>query len=222
MNLKLKICGMREAENISSISALKPDYLGLIFFQGSPRNVSEKIEIFTPQIKRTGVFVNASEEEILQKVDCYELSAIQLHGEETPEFCKSLKMQISEKANHCELIKVFGVKEEFNFNILKPYEGIVDLFLFDTKGENKGGNGIVFNWQVLEGYPSATPFFLSGGIGPDEVEAIKKLYHNFQKRQKEHLFYGIDVNSKFETTPGLKDPAALKKFREELFKKNKI
>lgn len=218
MDLKLKICGMREAENIGSIAALKPDYLGLIFFKGSPRNVSEEIEVLTPNIKRTGVFVNASEEEIMNKLQSFDIEAIQLHGEETPEFCKSLKKRISEEQKRCELIKVFGVKEDFDFNVLKPYEGIVDFFLFDTKGENKGGNGIVFNWKVLEDYPSKTPFFLSGGIGPEEVEAIKKLYYTLQKRQKEDLFYGIDVNSKFETAPGLKDAVALKKFREQLFK----
>lgn len=218
MDLKLKICGMREAENLSSISALKPDYLGLIFYKGSPRNVSEKINVLTPNIKRTGVFVNASEEEIFQKVISYELAAIQLHGEETPEFCRSLRKKLSENKKSCELIKVFGIREDFDFQILKPYEGTVDFFLFDTKGENRGGNGIVFNWKVLEDYPSATPFFLSGGIGPEEAKAIKKLYHTFQKRQKEQLFYGIDVNSKFETAPGLKDAVALRKFREELFK----
>lgn len=218
MDLKLKICGMREAQNISNILALKPDYMGLIFFKGSPRHVSEKIEILTPDIKRTGIFVNASEEEILEKIDSYELSAIQLHGEESPQFCESLRNKLTESDKNCELIKVFGIKQEFDFEVLQPYEGIVDFFLFDTKGENKGGNGIVFNWKVLEDYPSDTPFFLSGGIGPDEAEAIKKLYHRFQKRQKKELFYGIDVNSKFETAPGLKDPDALEEFREELFK----
>lgn len=218
MDLKLKICGMREAENIGSISALKPDYMGLIFFEGSPRNVSEEIEILTPNIKRTGVFVNASEEEILQKITAYELAAIQLHGEETPDFCLRLKEKISGKGNKCELIKVFGIKTSFDFKVLEPYEGIVDFFLFDTKGENKGGNGITFNWKVLETYPSTTPFFLSGGIGPAETEAIKELYHTFRRKQKEQLFYGIDLNSKFETAPGMKDPEALRRFREELFK----
>src|SRR5690606_11818132 len=99
-----------------------------------------------------------------------------------------------------------------------PYEGLADLYLFDTKGKNRGGNGIVFNWEILLDYPSSTPFFLSGGIGPNETEAIKELYYTFQKRQKEELFYGIDVNSKFETAPAVKDPEALKLFREQLFK----
>lgn len=222
MDLKLKICGMREAENIGSISALKPDYLGLIFYEGSPRNVSEKIEVLTPGIKRTGVFVNASEEEILQKVEDYELEAVQLHGEELPELCKKLKDHFLEAGRPVEIIKVFGMKEVFNFERLKPYEGIVDFFLFDTRGKNKGGNGITFNWDLLKKYPSSTPFFLSGGIGADEAADIKSLYSYFKRNINEELFYGIDVNSKFETAPGLKDPVALKKFREELFKEEKI
>ena len=217
MNLKLKICGMREAENIREISGLKPDYLGLIFFEGSSRYVSGEIEEFNSEIKKTGVFVNASEEGILQKVEKYGLSAIQLHGEESPEFCRNLNKKLSATGKNVEIIKVFSIKEEFDFQELEPYEGIADLYLFDTKGKSRGGNGIAFNWEILLDYPSSTPFFLSGGIGPEETEAIKKLYYTFQKRQKEELFYGIDVNSKFETAPALKDREALKLFRERLF-----
>ena len=215
MDLKLKICGMREPENIGEIELLQPDYLGHIFFKGSSRHVSEEILQTDQKIKKTGVFVNASEEEILKKLEKYQLAAIQLHGEESPGFCKELKEEISEEI---ELIKVFSVGDEFNFDSLQPYEGIVDYFLFDTKGKNKGGNGIRFNWEVLEDYPSKTPFFLSGGIGPGDETLIKALYHTFQKRQKEHLFYGIDVNSKFETAPAVKDAEALKEFKDRLFK----
>ncbi|WP_245583702.1 phosphoribosylanthranilate isomerase [Salinimicrobium xinjiangense] len=219
MDLKLKICGMREAENIGAIAALKPDYLGLIFYEGSPRNVSEKIEALTPQIKRTGVFVNASEEEIIQKVEDYELEAVQLHGEESAELCKNLKDHFSEAGKPVEIIKVFGIREVFNFDRLRPYEELVDFFLFDTIGKNKGGNGITFDWDLLKEYPSNTPFFLSGGIGVDEVAAIRSFYSYFKRNNNEELFYGIDVNSKFETAPGMKDPAALEKFREGLFNK---
>ncbi|WP_324720556.1 phosphoribosylanthranilate isomerase [Salinimicrobium sp. HB62] len=214
MDLKLKICGMREPENMSRIAVLEPDYLGLIFFEGSPRNVAGEIFQVDKNIRRTGVFVNASEEEILKRIEHYELSAIQLHGEESPEFCRSLRKKMSEEI---ELIKVFGIKEEFDFDQLKPYEGVVDYFLFDTKGKSKGGNGIIFNWKVLENYPSTTPFFLSGGIGPGNEAAIKELYLTFQKRQKEDLFYGIDVNSKFETAPAVKDAEALKIFKDRLY-----
>ena len=215
MNLKFKICGMREPENMKKIEALQPDYMGLIFFDGSPRNVADEIFQVDQKIKRTGVFVNASEEEILEKVDKYDLSAIQLHGEESPEFCRSLKKKLSEEI---EMIKVFGIKEEFDFEKLSPYEGVIDYFLFDTKGKSKGGNGIMFNWNVLESYPSTTPFFLSGGIGPKDAAAVRELYHTFQKRQKEHLFYAIDVNSKFETAPAVKNAEALKLFKDMLYK----
>ncbi|WP_423818262.1 phosphoribosylanthranilate isomerase [Salinimicrobium sp. TIG7-5_MAKvit] len=214
MNLKLKICGMREPENMSRIAALQPDYLGLIFFEGSPRNVVGEIFQGDQKIKKTGVFVNASEENILEKIKKYQLSALQLHGEESPEFINNLKQKISEEI---ELIKVFSIGNEFDFEKLQPYEGVVDYFLFDTLGKSKGGNGIRFNWEVLEDYPSTTPFFLSGGIGPDDAAAVKELYHTFQKRQKEELFYGIDVNSKFETAPAVKDAEALKTFRERLY-----
>jgi phosphoribosylanthranilate isomerase len=219
MDLKLKICGMREAENIGAIAALEPDYMGLIFFEGSPRNVAEEIKVLTSGIKRTGVFVNASEEEIIQKVEDYGLEAVQLHGEESAELCKNLKKHFSEAGKPVEIIKVFGIKEDFNFDRLKPYEEIVDFFLFDTRGKNRGGNGITFDWELLKEYPSTTPFFLSGGIGIGEVAAIRSFYSYFKRNNNQELFYGIDVNSKFETVPGMKDPAALKKFREELFKK---
>ena len=214
MDLKLKICGMREPENMSRIEALRPDYLGLIFYNGSPRNVSGEIFQLHPNIKRTGVFVNASEEEILGKVEKYQLSALQLHGEENPEFCKMLRKKLAEGI---ELIKVFSIKKEFKFEKLRPYEGVVDYFLFDTQGKSKGGNGIRFNWDVLRDYPSTTPFFLSGGIGSEDAAAVRELYQTFQKKEKEQLFYGIDVNSKFETAPAVKDADALKLFRERLY-----
>lgn len=218
MNLKLKVCGMREAENIKAISGLKPDYLGLIFFEGSPRNVSGEIEDLGGEIQKTGVFVNASEENIFEKVNKYGLTAVQLHGEESPQFCTTLKKKFSEVGKKVEIIKVFGIKDDFDFKKLEAYEGIADFYLFDTKGKNRGGNGIMFDWEILLDYPSSTPFFLSGGIGPGETEAIKQFYNSFQKRQNKDLFYGIDVNSKFETAPGVKDQDALRSFKEELFK----
>lgn len=217
MDLKLKICGMREPGNIGEIAALHPDYLGLIFYEASPRHVKEGIGDLDPEIKKTGVFVNASKEFILAKVEQYGLSAIQLHGEESPEFCRDLKQHYVEKGENLKLIKVFSIKETFDFGRLKGYETGVDFFLFDTKGREKGGNGIRFNWEVLKNYPSSVPFFLSGGIGPEEVEDITALYRLFEEKNKKKIFYGIDVNSKFETAPGFKDAAKLKTFREALF-----
>ncbi|WP_037325446.1 phosphoribosylanthranilate isomerase [Salinimicrobium terrae] len=218
MNLQLKICGMREQENLRQITALQPNYVGLIFYKDSPRYVSEAIEHLDSEIKITGVFVNASEVEILEKAENYNLDAVQLHGEESPEICQKLKDTFSKSGKPVEIIKVFGMKEVFNFDRLKPYEGIVDFFLFDTRGKNKGGNGVTFDWDLLKEYPSSTPFFLSGGIGPEEIEAIKRLYSIFKNEGNQELFYGIDVNSKFETAPAVKDPEALKLFKEELSK----
>ena len=219
MELKLKICGMRDPENIEEIASLHPDYLGLIFYDKSPRFVEDEISEIPSAIKKTGVFVDASEEFILKKVSRYDLSALQLHGNESPEFCSNLKEKLSEENFSAEIIKVFGIKDDFDFKLLEPYEEVADFYLFDTQGKNKGGNGIRFDWELLKGYPSSTPFFLSGGIGEEEAEEIEKLYSEFKSAGKEHLFYGIDVNSRFEDAPGVKNVKKLKLFRERLFQK---
>lgn len=218
--VKLKICGMGTPENIRSMELLEPDYLGFIFYEGSQRYFTHDIPEISEKIKKTGVFVNASEEFIAEKTLKYKLDAIQLHGEETPEFCTNLKIQIQKITSDTaiEIIKVFSVKAEFDFSKLKDYEGIVDYFLFDTQGKNKGGNGILFNWDILKDYPSSTPFFLSGGIGLEEVESLRKLKEYFQKNGKSKVFYAIDVNSKFEISPGEKNKNLLEKFKIELAK----
>jgi phosphoribosylanthranilate isomerase len=212
---KLKICGMKHPENILEIAALKPDHLGFIFYERSPRNFSGEIPEIDPAIKKTAVFVDAKIDFILEKIKKYHFRAIQLHGKESAEYCKKLRSSLGQN-NSVEIIKVFSVKETFNFEELKSYEGVVDLFLFDTQGENKGGNGISFNWELLKEYPSSTPFFLSGGIGQDELEKIEKLYSYFKKDNRSYLLYGVDVNSKFEVEAGLKDAKALKIFKDNL------
>lgn len=214
--LHLKVCGMGTAENILEVASLDPDYLGFIFFEGSSRNFSGRIPPLPEKINKTGVFVKASATFILEKIRDFELQAVQLHGEESPDFCRNLKSQFP-KGIEIKLIKVFSVKETFDFENLKPYEGIADFFLFDTKGENKGGNGIVFNWEILQNYPSSTPFFLSGGIGLGEIDALKDFMEYFQNTGKHNLLYGIDVNSKFETAPGKKSKFPLEKFKKEIF-----
>jgi len=138
--MKLKVCGMRENENILDVANLQPDYMGLIFYEKSPRFVENDIPEISSEIKKTGVFVNATLDFILKKAHDYKLKAIQLHGEESSEFCKELKSALNKEI---EIIKVFSIKESFNFEELASYEGIVDFFLFDTKGKNKGGNGMV-------------------------------------------------------------------------------
>lgn len=217
MELKLKVCGMREPVNIEEVAGLQPDYLGLIFYERSPRFVKNEIQKLPDNIKKTGVFVNAEIENILEKTLKYDLQAIQLHGEESVEFFRDLKKRLSEADRDPELIKVFSIKETFDFKVLEPYKSSADLFLFDTKGTNRGGNGITFNWEVLKSYQASTPFFLSGGIGPEEVREIKALYAHFQKEKKQQLFYGLDVNSKFESAPGLKNTDKLRTFKKELF-----
>ncbi|MCF6224580.1 MAG: phosphoribosylanthranilate isomerase [Flavobacteriaceae bacterium] len=206
--MKFKICGMKYPENIMDVAAMQPDYLGFIFYKKSKRNFEGAIPNISDHTKRTGVFVNASKEFILEKVKQYDLKAIQLHGDESPQFCKELLN------NLIEIIKVFSVGEKFDFDVLQEYQDVCNYFLFDTKGKNKGGNGIVFNWKLLKNYTSKKPYFLSGGIGLEEFNELKEFFNT--KASK--YCYAIDVNSKFEIEPGLKDVKKLKKFKQSLEK----
>ncbi len=220
-SLGIKICGMKKAENIRKAAALHPDYLGFIFYEKSRRNFQGEIPEIDPKIKKTGVFVNASVNFIIAKVEKYKFQAIQLHGNETPEFCTELKVALNETTSYensasSEIIKVFSIKDEFDFNRLKAFEGKVDYFLFDSKGKNKGGNGITFNWEILKDYPSSTPFFLSGGIGLEVVEQIAEFQTYLQKIGKEKLLVAIDVNSRFEIEPGVKNIEDLALFKKNL------
>ena len=193
--MKLKICGLKYPENILEVSTLLPDYMGFIFWKPSSRFFENKLPDLPKSIQKIGVFVDATLEEVTSKIAFYQLDGVQLHGAETPEFCQQLK-----KINST-IIKVFSMHDDFDFSILKEYESVCDYYLFDTKGKFPGGNGIAFNWDILKKYPSKKPFFLSGGIGFEEIEILKKL----------HLpIHAIDVNSKFETAPGVKDLQKLK------------
>ncbi|RXR19163.1 phosphoribosylanthranilate isomerase [Flavobacterium amnicola] len=199
--MKLKICGMKYPNNILETAQLKPDYLGFIFYEKSPRYFYGGLPTINPSIQKVGVFVNASLEEILAKIKQYDLQIIQLHGNESPEFCHLLKHI------NTTIIKVFAVDDAFEFSQIYPYESVCDYFLFDTKGKNPGGNGTSFNWQLLQQYPSKKPFFLSGGIGLEDIEKIKQL--NLP-------IHAIDVNSKFESLPGLKNRQQLILLQDEL------
>ncbi len=192
---------MKYPENILEVSTLLPDYLGFIFWEKSSRYFDLEIPKIPESIKKVGVFVNATLEEILLKIKKYNLNLVQLHGNESPEFCKELKKST------IKIIKVFSVNDDFNFSALEPFEAVCDYFLFDTKGKLPGGNGITFNWQILKKYHSRKPFFLSGGIGLDDIKNIKKL--NLP-------IYAIDVNSKFEIEAGLKNIELLKSFKNNL------
>ncbi len=205
--MKLKICGMKYQDNIKDVANLQPDYLGFIFFKGSKRNFTEDIPELPEKIKKTGVFVNATIGEIFNTVLKYKLSAIQLHGEESVAYCHELKQKF-EAIKALEIIKVFSVGDSFDFKLLLSYEEVCDYFLFDTKGKERGGNGITFDWKILQQYPSKKPFYLSGGIGLDEMDSLKA----FLTSDASRYCYAIDVNSKFEIEPGLKKIDELKMF----------
>jgi phosphoribosylanthranilate isomerase len=201
--MKLKICGMKYPENILEVGSLLPDYMGFIFWEKSARYFDGVMPELPKSIKKVGVFVNESIPVIVEKVNLYDLQAIQLHGQESVEFCSELKTKISTdvacNVSTIEIFKVFSADENFDFSILKPYESVCDYFLFDTKGKLPGGNGTTFDWKILEKYPSSKPFFLSGGIGIEELDSIKEI-------SKTNLpIYAIDINSKFEIEPGLKN-----------------
>ena len=194
--MKLKICGMKYPDNILELGSLLPDYMGFIFWEKSARYFDGVIPELPKSIKKTGVFVNESTAIIVEKIIRYDLQAVQLHGKESVSFCEDLKKIVPK---NIEIIKVFSILDTFDFELLKPFESVCDYFLFDTKGKLPGGNGTTFDWKVLENYPSTKPFFLSGGIGLDEMDAVKEIL-------KTNLpVYAIDVNSKFEIEPGLKN-----------------
>lgn len=206
--IQLKICGMKYPDNLSAVAALKPDYLGFIFYEKSPRYMADTlspqvVRALPKSIQRVGVFVNASTDYMMLMAERYGLHALQLHGEESPQQCRVLK----EKGY--TIIKVFSAgNEQFDFTSLQPYQPYVDFFLFDTQGVQPGGNGQTFDWSVLKNYPLVTPFFLSGGIGPNAVTAIQQL--TWPK------LYALDVNSRFETEPGRKDTRKLTMFIQQM------
>ena len=203
--MKLKICGMKYQDNITEIASLQPDYLGFIFHEPSPRYFEGSIPELPKSIKKAGVFVDEKVEYIAQQIEKHKLTVIQLHGHESPEMCRLLK---STKA---QVVKVFSIKDKFDFEVLTPYEDVCDYFLFDTKGKLPGGNGYLFDWSVLNNYPSTKPFFLSGGIGLDQIDKLRE----FQNSEASKYCYAIDVNSKFEIEAGLKDIEKLKEFKNK-------
>jgi phosphoribosylanthranilate isomerase len=210
--LEIKVCGMRDSQNILALAELQPDYIGFIFYPKSARFTSgvlkKKILNALPKsIKKTGVFVNESFEKVIETGKEYDLDFIQLHGNETVEFCEKLKTE------SLKVIKAFSVDHSFNFSETINFEGFVDYFLFDTKAEGGyGGHGMTFDWNILERYRGKTPFLLAGGISLDNLGDLDKI--------KNKNFVGIDVNSKFELSPGIKDIEALRELFEKIKKTN--
>ncbi len=207
-DLKLKVCGMKFAANIAAVAGLQPDYLGFIFYDKSPRYISdvsaELIKYVPSEIKTVGVFVDEDLEIVKKKINLYQLKAVQLHGSETPEYCAELKATF----NNLEVIKAFGVDEDFDFSTLDAYQNVVDFFLFDTKTKAHGGSGKTFDWKILESYTIDKPYFLSGGIDLGHVDALVGI--------NDERLYGLDINSRFETEPGVKDVERIKAFVAKL------
>jgi phosphoribosylanthranilate isomerase len=198
--MKIKVCGLKFPGNIEAVTALNPDYMGFIFYGKSPRFVDEMgadiLSRIPVSIKKTAVFVNENIETVSELITKYDFDAVQLHGNETPAFCGKLKGNI-------EVIKAFGVDENFDFGQLNEYDGLVDFFLFDAKTSIHGGSGNTFDWNILNEYKLNIPFFLSGGLSLENIDEIKKINHT--------QFYGVDLNSRFETAPGMKDIYKLEK-----------
>ena len=207
--IKLKICGLRSPENAREVLRYKPDYVGFIFYRKSPRYVGNQtgwIREFGAgsPAQKIGVFVNEPVDNMLETVSRTGLGYLQLHGNESPETCAALR----EKG--IRIIKAFSVGNDFSFGVMEKYVGWVDYFLFDTRGKYLGGNGIPFDWSMLEKYPFGIPFFLGGGIGPDNIVHVGYLHHP--------MLHAVDVNSRLESGPGIKDPGLLDRFMEEFEK----
>ena len=201
--MKIKVCGMRDSENISGLLNLKPDFIGFIFYDKSKRFVADFPQIDIPSsTKKVGVFVNEKIDEIIEKTLKYKLDFVQLHGDETPEYCEKLTK------HKIKIIKAFSIGENFDFSATKSFEKHVSLFLFDTKGKYYGGNGLKFDWDLLKNYKGKIPFLLSGGITKNDAKEIKEFNHP--------EFLGVDINSGFELEPALKNTNEIKEFKSAL------
>jgi len=200
--VKLKICGLRD--NVQEVAELCPDYIGFIFYKKSPRFVGVGFTMpeFSKEIKKVGVFVNENIEIVVQLVRKHQLDYVQLHGDESATYCQECQK------HGIGVIKSFGIQDDFDFRQLAPFEDFVDFFLFDTKTSAFGGSGKVFNWKLLQNYRLEKKYFLSGGISLDNIGELSKI-----DLEKVHA---LDVNSRFEIEPGLKDLDMLLQLREEL------
>lgn len=207
MRIKVKVCGMRDESNIRKLVRLQPDYIGFIFYGSSPRFVGENfnpsiVDNIPESISRVGVFVNADRDYILQKSDLYGLKLIQLHGGEPPDFCRDMSDE------GISVIKAFHIGAEFDFSTVNPFKSWCKYFLFDTKCSSFGGSGRKFQWDIFEKYDNEIPVFLSGGIGADDSGPIREL---------DCLnLHAVDINSRFEKSPGIKNIPEIRKFIREL------
>ncbi len=215
--MKIKVCGLSVEENIGALKQLPIDFFGFIFYESSKRYVGRKNNLSTllldktwnSTIKKVGVFVDAEIEQVLHCVHDYHLDYVQLHGKESPEYCNELhQIWNFSSLRKAKIIKAFAIGDATDFSVVNAYQTHCQLFIFDTKGEMPGGNGVTFDWSLLKHYQGITPFLLSGGIKEDSVEAIRQL-------QIPQLV-GVDINSKFEIEPALKDVNKIASFIHQL------
>lgn len=200
MKPKIKICGLRDPENIRGVLTLQPDYIGFIFYPASKRFVGSALEAtWVAQLAgvcKTGVFVDADERQVNSYVAQYGFQAVQLHGNEDAAYCARLKQ------TGVTVIKAFGIDPRFDWAQLDEYEDAAEYYLFDTQSKQHGGTGTRFDWKLLEGYTSDKPFFLGGGISTENIREALEI--------GDSRLYALDLNSKFETAPGIKDIELLK------------
>lgn len=200
----IKVCGMRDPDNIREVEALGIDWMGFIFYKDSPRYVGDEVPSYLPKAcRRVGVFVNSTIKEIAEKVDSFGLDVVQLHGKESPEYCRNLSNLVPQVL----IVKAFSIEDQEDFRKVKPYGRVTAYYLFDAPTPLYGGSGSYADWEVLEKYRGKTPFILSGGIGPDSLDDLDKFYNP--------MWRGIDLNSRFEIEPGIKDVEKLRKFLEQ-------
>ena len=209
---------MRDSENLQTLIALEPDFIGFIFYDKSKRFVAEFPQVNIPlYIKKVGVFVNETIDNVLKIVKEYQLDFVQLHGNESPEYCAELLAKQASSIDFMEsfqlgIIKAFSIDDDFDFNVTDTYSGNCDYFLFDTKGKEYGGNGVKFNWDVLKNYKGEKPYLLSGGISNKDTSQIL----DFFKKPAAKKCIGLDVNSGFEIEPGLKNIKEINEFKQNL------
>lgn len=199
--IKIKVCGLTRLTDLEQLADMGVYYGGMIFYKKTPRFVNNKLDAEAVRnfkgLKKTGVFVNETLDEVIRIINSYGLDVVQLHGDESPAFCEILRKYV-------QVTKVFRLTTKDDLKKTKVYKEVCDYFLFDTPGRLYGGSGKQFNWHLLEHYKTDIPFFLSGGIGLEAVEALKKFDHP--------QFHAVDINSRFETSPGIKNIADIKQF----------
>lgn len=222
--MKVKVCGMRDGENIRAVSELGVDYIGMIFWEPSPRNVTmiptyagiipdraDSTPLLTTHHppRKVGVFVDEMPQNIITRVVNYQLDVVQLHGHETPTLISNLRHTLDPDLRPgIQFWKAVSISDSHDLAVCNTYEGCVDAFVFDTRCASVGGSGQHFDWNILDAYDGSTPFLLSGGIGPDDAERILAFHHP--------MCMGIDLNSRFETAPAVKDVEALRHFIYQL------